>query len=116
MDGDGTYELRYDDRSRAEVRRELAAMRTDPLLKQDYGRLLRSLQDLAERGAKARNENIQLSSLDPPLHLLMVGNCTLFYAYGEWNGAAAIYLLGFYRKGTHLVQIGTAAKRLSQMP
>ena len=114
MDEGAPYEMRYDAHSRAEVRRELEALRADPSLKPDCGRLLRCLQDLADRGAAAETENIHLSTTTPPLHALLVGKLALFYACGPWNGATAIFLLGFYRKGAHLQQVGTAAERVNR--
>jgi hypothetical protein len=108
----GAYELGYTEQDRIAVRRELHIMRADPALRHDYPRLLRVLQDIVDRGPKARDENIHLASVSPPLHLVSVGTCAAFYAYGSWYGATRLFLLGFYSKKSHLRRVGTVAERL----
>jgi hypothetical protein len=115
MDADGPYDLAYSEHDRDAVRAELHALRDTPAFKHDLGRLLRALQDIAERQAGAVGENVHLPSTPVPLHAVRVGRCVAYYAYVQRRRTPTIVLLGFYPRGTHLERVGTAAARLAAM-
>jgi hypothetical protein len=113
MDSDAPYELDYAVSEGRAVHAELLALLAEPALKRDGGRLLRVLGDIAGRGRGAAAENVHLPSTSPPLHSVVVGLCAAFYAYAPRAGGTAMFLLGFYRKGEHWREVGTAAARLA---
>jgi hypothetical protein len=108
-------ELDYAGQDGPDVDAELTAMLADPALKRDGGRLLRVLADIANRGLKAKDDNVHLSSTTPILHAVRVGVCVAYYAYGQRDGVATMFLLGFYNAGMHLQSVGTAAARLANI-
>jgi hypothetical protein len=111
------YDLDYVPGDDINVDRELAGLEADPTTKRDVGALLRVLKDIAERGRDAEGENIHLASTIPHLHSVEVGQCVAYYAYGpSRSDGKTIFLLGFYRTGSHLRYVGVAASRLPSIP